>query len=48
MNRASLSPDRLLALAELGFEHAVVITDHAFVDTDLATLATTTTAITSR
>ncbi len=40
--------DRLLALAELGVEHAVVITDHAFVDSDLATLATTAAAIRSR
>ena len=31
--------DRLLTLAELGIEHAVVITDHAFVDSDLTTLA---------
>lgn len=35
---ASLT-ERLLALAELGIEHAVVITDHAFVASDLTTLA---------
>ncbi len=37
--------DRLLALAELGIEHAVVITDHAFVDSDLTTLASTAEAV---
>jgi F420-dependent oxidoreductase-like protein len=37
--------DRLLALAELGIEHAVVITDHALVDADLTTLARTAAAI---
>src|SRR4029434_6382405 len=40
--------DRLLALAELGIEHAVVITDHALVDADLTTLARTAAAIGSR
>jgi F420-dependent oxidoreductase-like protein len=42
LNRAESSEaltDRLLALADLGIEHAVVITDHAFVDSDLAVLA---------
>jgi F420-dependent oxidoreductase-like protein len=39
--------DRLLALAELGIEHAVVITDHAFVDSDLTTLASTAEAVRS-
>jgi F420-dependent oxidoreductase-like protein len=39
--------DRLLALAELGIEHAVVITDHAFTDADLAILAATAASITS-
>jgi F420-dependent oxidoreductase-like protein len=33
--------DRLLALAEIGIEHAVVITDHPMVEADLATLAAT-------
>ena len=40
--------DRLLTLAELGIEHAVVITDHAFVDSDLTTLARTAEAVRSR
>ena len=40
--------NRLLGLAKLGIEHAVVITDHAFVGSDLATLATTAEAIGSR
>ena len=40
--------NRLLALAELGIEHAVVITDHAFVDSDLTTLARTADAVRSR
>jgi F420-dependent oxidoreductase-like protein len=39
---------RLLSLAELGIEHAVVITDHAFVDADLATLARAAASIRSR
>ena len=39
--------DRLLALVELGIEHAVVITDHAFVDSDLTTLASTAEAVRS-
>jgi F420-dependent oxidoreductase-like protein len=39
--------DRLLALAELGIEHAVVLTDHAFVDSDLTTLARTAEAVRS-
>jgi F420-dependent oxidoreductase-like protein len=39
--------DRLLALAELGIEHAVVMTDHAFVDSDLTTLASTADAVRS-
>lgn len=37
--------DRLLALGDLGVEHAVVITDHAFVDADLRTLARVAAAI---
>jgi F420-dependent oxidoreductase-like protein len=40
--------DRILELAELGIEHAVVITDHAFVGSDLATLAGSAEAIRSR
>ena len=40
--------NRLLALAELGIEHAVVITDHAFVDTALTALARTADAVRSR
>jgi F420-dependent oxidoreductase-like protein len=40
--------DRLLALADLGIEHAVAITDHAFVDSDITTLARTAAAIASR
>jgi hypothetical protein len=40
--------DRLLALAELGIEHAVAITDHAFTGADLATLGATAAAIRSR
>ena len=40
--------DRLLTLAELGIEHAVVVTDHAFVDSDLTTLARTAEAVRSR
>jgi F420-dependent oxidoreductase-like protein len=37
--------DRVLALGDLGIEHAVVITDHAFVDADLRTLARVAAAI---
>jgi F420-dependent oxidoreductase-like protein len=40
--------ERLLALADLGIDHAVVITDHAFVDSDLTTLRRTAKAIRSR
>jgi F420-dependent oxidoreductase-like protein len=40
--------DRLLALADLGVEHAVVITDHAFDDSDVTTLARTAEAIRPR
>jgi alkanesulfonate monooxygenase SsuD/methylene tetrahydromethanopterin reductase-like flavin-dependent oxidoreductase (luciferase family) len=40
--------DRLLALAELGIEHAVVITDHAFVESDLTTLARSAEAVHTR
>jgi F420-dependent oxidoreductase-like protein len=40
--------DRLLALADLGIEHAVVITDHPFAAADLRTLARTAAAIGTR
>jgi alkanesulfonate monooxygenase SsuD/methylene tetrahydromethanopterin reductase-like flavin-dependent oxidoreductase (luciferase family) len=40
--------DRLLALADLGIEHAVVITDHPWTDADLSILATTAEAIRAR
>jgi F420-dependent oxidoreductase-like protein len=39
---------RLFALADLGIEHAVVITQHPIVDSDLTTLARTAEAIASR
>jgi F420-dependent oxidoreductase-like protein len=40
--------DRLLALEEIGIEHAVVITDHPLTSSDLATLTATAAAIRSR